>query len=228
MKNINNILLVIASDNEDYYCKFINNYWIPFIDFIEKNNYSIKVFLLFGKKPKKFNNLKESNVIITNTKENLQPGILEKTVCAFKKINEQYNYNYLIRTNLSSFFLIDNLLKVSENLPVNDVYAGFFGTSRYIKNDIYISGSCFWLSKDIVTHIVKNKKKLHYSLFDDIAIGILLRNIKKISLDRYIVNCDDHFDDIINKTKDYYHIRLKSDDRNKDVELITKLTKYYY
>ena len=45
------ILLVIANDTNDYYCEMIKNYWIPLINYIKKNQISIKIFLLFGKQP---------------------------------------------------------------------------------------------------------------------------------------------------------------------------------
>ena len=87
------IMLVIANEtNENLYNDFINEYWIKFIKYTRCYAPNIKIFLLFGEKPK---NLKihKSNMIISNTKEDLIPGILKKTIYAFQYCDSKYKYN---------------------------------------------------------------------------------------------------------------------------------------
>lgn len=68
------IILVIASTETDYYRNFIEYYWKIFIKYIKKNKLSIKVYLLFGKTPTNIN-INKNDMIISNTEENLIPGV---------------------------------------------------------------------------------------------------------------------------------------------------------
>jgi len=56
--------------------------------------------------------------------DNLIPGILRKTIMAFEYINN--NYKHIVRTNLSSFLIIDNLLESSNELRNDNLIASLF------------------------------------------------------------------------------------------------------
>ena len=74
------IFLIIAS-RSNIYDKLIEFYWKPFIKYLKEKNYKIKIFFMFGNDVI-LNDLELSNedIIVTNTPENLIPGILIKTV----------------------------------------------------------------------------------------------------------------------------------------------------
>ena len=225
MKKYSVVILVIASSNKDFYIDYIENYWKKIINYIKEKNYSIKIFLIFSNKPANII-LNDEDIIISNTVDGYTPGILLKTIYGFNYINENIKYKHLLRTNLSSFFLIEKILNISKNLDYTDVYAGFIGT---INKNQYISGSGFWLSKDNIDFILKNKNNLNYNLIDDVAIGLLLNNKPKTKLKRYDIlpntKIFNHFDEI---EKNHYHVRVKTGRRNIDVMNIKFLTKYFY
>jgi hypothetical protein len=108
-KDYDLIILVIAS-NGDIYNKLIEVYWSRLIKYIKQNNYKIKIFLVWGN-----NNIVENlpieddDVIKTDSAENLIPGILIKTIKAFEIVNEKYEYKHILRTNLSSFLILEKL-----------------------------------------------------------------------------------------------------------------------
>ena len=232
MKHTDLILCVIAS-RSDVYDKFIEYYWIPFIKYIKRSNLSIEILLLFGNK----NNDHllsdiQDNVVEYENMETLVPGVLQKTILMFEHINKTYNYNKIIRTNLSTFFILENLIHQNNRLSNTDLYMGI----NYKHDNIsFCSGACFWCSKDVIRYLIQNKNTLRYDLPDDVAIGeVLSSKIQNIGL-RYDVISDSYevLDSIkpmlSNITTDgYYNIRLKNRDRNLDTLIMKKLTNILY
>ena len=77
------VIMVIASFNHWCYEMFIHEYWIPLIKFTEKKyKEKIKIFLLLDTDISCNPRLSEvqNNIIVTNTQQNLIPGILNKTI----------------------------------------------------------------------------------------------------------------------------------------------------
>lgn len=228
------VMLVIASRSV-IYDQMINKYWSYLIKYIKENNYSIKIYLIFGNNVKTDDlNLNEYDKLILNTPESYMPGILIKTIESFNIINNLYDYKHIIRTNLSSFFIVENILKISENLNDNNIYAGVNGIQP-AQNIPFVSGSGFWLSRDIVNIILNNKNKLNINLVDDVSIGNILNNnnINKYILDRYnlvngieISDKKNLIEDIIKK--EHYHIRINSNNKNLDIKYMKAFTELLY
>ncbi len=223
------ILVVIANDTNDYYCEMMKNYWIPFINYIKKHKLSIKIFLLFGQQLKNIQ-IDSDDIIIANTGEGYIPQILKKTIFAFEYIYNNFNFKHIIRTNLSSFLRSDKILKLSNNLKEKNIYTGRNGNK-------FASGAAFWLSKDVLLYLIKNKNKLQYNIIDDVAIGNLLFN--KFYNDsitfRQDISEHNNYDNLLNKIdlnvlKKYnaYHIRLKSKNRFNDAKIMKILFEYNY
>ncbi len=231
MINTNIIMLVIASRGYGY-DKMINNYWSKMINYIKRNKLTtIKIFLIFGNNVETSDlNLSEDDKLILNTPETYIPGILDKTISAFTIINNSYNYKHIIRTNLSSFYILDNVIRISNELEDTNVYTGVNGVCE---NITFISGAAIWLSRDNIQYIIDNQSSLDKKLIDDVAIGKLLINHKKGILNRYHITGIEIQDkitllnDIINNN--HYHIRIKSyinDDI--DINYMNKFTEIMY
>lgn len=226
------IMLVISSRNSRY-DRLITNYWIPLINFI-KDRTDIKIFLIFGDElaDNKFETINDNILICPNT-ETFVPGILIKTLFGFEYINKNYSYNKLLRTNLSSFFIIDNLIKQSLKLENDNLYAGVIG--HYHKfNSYFCSGAGFWCSKNIIELIIENKQKLKYDEPDDVAIGLLFSKTDMTPLNRVdLVYNRDYADKnlLLNNIIDlnHYHIRLKNkNNESLDIQYATAFTKMLY
>jgi hypothetical protein len=235
-------MLVIASRG-DRFDKLINDYWSKFINYIKaKNITTIKIFLIFGNDVETSDlNLSEDDKLILNIPESWQPGILNKTISAFTIINNSYTYKHIIRTNLSSFFILDNVIRISDELKNTDVYTGVNGLYEPFHEGIplhegipFISGACMWLSSDNIKYIIDNQSSLDKKLPDDVAIGKLLINTKKGILKRYDLTTDNEiidkitlFNDIINNN--HYHIRIKSGTEMEiDINYMNKFTEIMY
>ena len=247
------IIGVIASRN-NIYDNLVNIYWKYIIEYTNKKNLKLKIYLLYSNEfDSKIININKDNIHITNIKDSFIPGCLLKTISFMKYIKKKYNYKYFYRTNLSSFLIIDNLLKILKTFPNNNVYAGLpvlgnHGFPNYIKN--FISGAGFFLSNDLVDNIINNEKKLiNIKKPDDVIIGKNFEKINKIYLKRFDIiptkswnsgaekYCCDNFlnkDDIINilnscVKKKHFHIRVKIDhNRNIDLNIMKIFTEKLY
>jgi hypothetical protein len=233
MKNQNyEIIILVISSRSEIYDNLINVYWKNLISYIKKHNHKIKVCMIYGKDITTDDlNIDNDDKLILNTSESYIPGILLKTLSAFKYIEDNYEYKHIFRTNLSSFLIIENLIKVSENLDNENVYAGVVGNTN---NCQFVSGAGFWLSKDNILYILTNINSIDKSLIDDVSIGKILGEKKKILLKRYDITNDIN---VIDKEKllnniildGHYHIRIKNvKNRNLDVDYMKSFTKILY
>jgi hypothetical protein len=117
-------------------------------------------------------------------------NIMHKTI---ESIDYLFNalgckYDYIVRTNISTIVNIPKLKDYFNELPKKNVYTGgsilnlnwidynsgivddsLFGTE-------YAQGTCIILSKDVVEHMIKNKKNIRYDVVDDISFGVYVKN----------------------------------------------------
>ena len=229
------IMLVIASKN-NIYNQLINEYWCHFINYVKTNhNDKIKIYLIFGNNVETSDlNLKDDDKLILNCEESFKPGILKKTIESFKIINDLYEYKHIFRTNLSSFFIIENLIKLSDRMKDNNIFAGVV-----LPHKRFVSGAGMWFSKDIINILLQNENKLDFKTIDDVSIGrLLLLNlkIKGTDLPRYDLFKKKVFkglkpEEVLKEIlkENHYHVRIKHDkDRNNDIMYMKGLTKLLY
>lgn len=156
--------------------------------------------------------------------ETFIPGILIKTVKAFIYGHNNYNYDYIVRSNIStivdfnllSTYLINNIIK----------YGGSYRHDGILTNDRFISGTGIIISRDTMKRFIENKNALHYDIIDDVAIGMLfnekMNDIKMIGMNQYY-RVVPRFNGDYNKVKNfvnnnkYIFYRNKHSDREIDV-----------
>lgn len=110
-------------------------------------------------------------------------NIGRKTICAFEYLLTT-DFDYIFRPNSSSYVNIDKLYEFTQTLPTSLVYSG--SSIPYDTVGECCSGCGFFLSRDLVEMIVRNKEKWNHSLIDDIALCELLfeLNVKMVSSPR--------------------------------------------
>jgi hypothetical protein len=234
-KQIKINIVAIASRSE-LYDKMIKSYWIPFITFIKKHFQNVHIYLLFGKDSyiDDLDTIKD-NIIVSDTTENYIPGIFYKSIHAFKYL-ENDDYDYLIRTNMSSFIMIDRLISYLSTLKTDRIYNGIFNYDEGSKFG-YIIGWNICMSKDVVSYIVKHENEVDvlYEVNDDICFGSILKDMYS-SQSTHDIRCqhripctDDHIDSLIQNNKSSYLFRLKHfHDRNEDIKWLENLTCRFY
>ena len=117
--------------------------------------------------------------------------MLPNTISAMKYLRENVDFDFLIRTNQSTYWNLNNLNKLLRKLPLNKVYAGYLEKREYPNVD-FISGSGTIFSKDVVDLLITNQNNLESEFIDDVSIGRFLNklNIRPFHLDRPEVKID--------------------------------------
>lgn len=209
------LVLIIASDDLPVYLKE-QKIWRSYMHYNPKH---IEAYFIKGN-PHLSNNYEiKGDTIWSKTEESLNPGILNKTVSSLEAmLPRMHEFDYVVRTNLSSFYVFPQLLNFLKTLPRNKCYSG---PCHYIWNDqfMFAGGYGFILSRDVAQLFVQEKKALleqgkMLGVNDDVAIGAFLKNenIHLIAHNRTILSSIAEF----NNYKDFFSdkkflFRLKND-----------------
>ena len=145
----------------------------------------------------------EENMIYIKGVESYVPGILQKTMKAFE-ITKNMEYDFLLRSNISTVIDYSKLNEVLHEIPDNVIYAG--GSCRlltwldhdYGVNKVYniplVFGTSIILKKEGVDKLIENKFLLDETIIDDVAFGIFFNSFgdKPYGFDSYYrwnLNC---------------------------------------
>lgn len=191
------IIVVIASRTTTIHEQLLTHYWIPFIRDVVPRYKMVKVRLVFGADTH-IADLRDilDSIILGRSPESYIPGILEKTIDAFAVLLKE-PFDFIVRTNLSSFWILENLVRRLSAYKRKQIYNGcrvprltaeqvipnlaFSGVKSMEQRSVLgiqaeksIHGAGIILSKDVVGVLVTNRRHLRRDLIDDLAIGIFL------------------------------------------------------
>ena len=206
-------ILIIYSDNHEEMLE------IPRENFKNTNYYFVQF------KENQENEISiENDFIYIKGKESLM-NILYKTVKAMEYVFS--DYDYIIRTNVSTLINVPKLLTFLENKPTTLYTSPLMSTLNWLDfnsgitdssffGTIFASGTSIIISKNVVENILNNKSKLNHNVLDDVAIGIYINKYmpeaihihEDLKLD-FVNNC--------NVDPDCIFFRHKTNNRNDDV-----------
>lgn len=122
----------------------------------------------------------DEDVIWSRTQENYIPGILNKTLLSLEAFLPRLDeFDYVLRCNLSSFFVFPRLLEFLSEAPEQQFYCGLrHGDGRRPKRpNGWVCGAGIIMSKDLAHLLIENKPALFnlspktcYNV-DDVAMG---------------------------------------------------------
>ncbi len=98
-----------------------------------------------------------------------------KTLAAFRFALAHYAFDYLMRTNISSYVDLPNLVAQVSGYPARGLYAGYPGSSNNCSE--FVSGSGYLLSRDLVEAVVSSQRLWEHQFIDDVALSRLLARI---------------------------------------------------
>jgi len=108
---------------------------------------------------------------------------LYKTITAFEWFIES-QFDYIFRSNCTGYFDLHLISEFLEDKPLEKFYCGYCGELDGVN---FASGSGYFLSKDLVVELVKNKELLYnYGMpgwFDDVMVGKFITQFLKIPID---------------------------------------------
>jgi hypothetical protein len=143
--------------------------------------------------------INENDLIMKGT-ESYTPGIYEKTILAMKillNLPEFSRIKYVVRTNISAFWIWDRLLKFVEDKPTENYCATGLIMDKF--NVLSPHGSNMIFSKDVALKFSNEYDSNEKNIFpDDIVFGYLCKKYN-IKIEKYDWVCSSH---IINP-KDY-------------------------
>ncbi len=152
------------------------------------------------------------DVIWSKTEKDPIPGILDKTLLSMESLLPRINeFDYIIRTNLSSFYVLPRLHQFLMTLPKYQCYCGI---QSYDLCE-FVSGAGILLSSDLVELMVKNQKEIegrfHYP--EDVWIGCFFQaeNITPLPAPRTDITSWQHWlQSKDNIPTSAFHFRLKN------------------
>lgn len=221
------IFLIISSNNEDVYSEMRElspNYYNLYPDKIK--------FFFIENKEMDVDVIEDGNYIYVNGVESFVPGIYNKSVKAIEYVTNNYSFDYVIRTNLSTFWNMPNLFSYLSSAPKVSLAASFSFMG-------FLSGTAIILSRDVGIIVYSNPN--YVNIADDVAIsqtiqshGIDLYNITEYkwgflippdyihpSNCRFLTINDTDFSDILS-------FRIKNPDRKTDIICFKFLLKNLY
>lgn len=243
---MNIIILIISSEATHYnqmkqiWKKYMNihkNITCYFIEFNEKIVNDVEMDDI-------------NNTIYIKGTETYIPGILDKTIKSIYFIlsSKTIKFDYIVRTNLSTFIVLDKLYNYLLNnkfdyagpkigLPIKTRFKKYLNLINF-DNKFYASGTCIIMSNECIRYLLE--QELNYNLIDDLSIGFTLS--KKYKLHN-IIRSDciidngkkSNYTNAINydcKIKfldpNKFIFRCKNIDPNNSIMILNKFTLLYY
>jgi len=235
------------TEKQDYYKAImlvISSYDNIYSDIVEtwktymKKVNNVKIYLLYCRSDLDEQMVVDENegIIMYNCEESLVPGIYLKSIHSMDYCHKTFKYDYLIRTNLSSFYNIPKLLDYLDELPDNNYAGGVYGVSYNIP---FICGAGIVISSDLIEKMLKSALQdnavneiLHYP--DDVLLSYLINlHINPVTyqgVPRCNISEKLTVEKIESLSRDYFHFRNRNDQTNRvlDSQNIALLAKYFY
>ena len=132
------------------------------------------------------------DVLYIRGKDTYIPGILDKTWLAMKYFQEslrQNQYNYIVRSNISTIVNFKTLIPLLETTDFIDYGGGMLNELEWIDphggvtddrwfGTVYGSGTALFLSKNLALDLLNHPNLLRRDLVDDLAIGVFFREYR--------------------------------------------------
>jgi hypothetical protein len=194
------LFLVLSMNDGKYYSDFFETQkqtWDSFeID-------DFKTFYYFGNCSE---NKIVGNEIHLNIKESLK-NTSKKFIESLKLIKD-FDFDYIVRTNSSSYIDKFKIKEFLKDKPKENFISGVIGKSDTIN---FVSGACFFMSKDIINFILQNEQDIDFNFVDDLSLGYFFNkhNLKLTNKDitRFWVE-PEHMTNIHQISMDYFHYRI--------------------
>lgn len=215
-ENVKIIVLIIDSDNLHIY-RDLRKIWKSYM---HTDREHIRAYFLRAN-PKLDRKYKiDKDTIWVKTKESAIPGILIKTLSGIEAITKNFDFDYIVRTNLSSFYIFSRLVQDLQKRPRNNfLYSNSFLHYNFKPNPKLLCphGCGYIISKDIANFMLKNKQEMLnrpelYTHPDDIMTCEFFykHNIKRTNYDKInILNLKDWRKVKDNIPEKIFHFRVK-------------------
>ncbi|HSX26995.1 MAG TPA: hypothetical protein VLE89_08335 [Chlamydiales bacterium] len=225
------LVLIICSDEPPVY-RELQKIWRSYMHLDPEH---VEAYFIRGKADLLDDFAIDGDVIWLKTAECFCPGILNKTILSMAAMLPRVKeFEYVLRTNLSSFYVFPRLLSVLKTFPKRQFYCGA-PLLLFPGAPLLGSGSGFIVSSDLMELIVAGKHQLLNQMpADDVVLGLFLIHYG-VSLTPYSFFMFDSMG-AWDKGKDQipetiFQIRVKNVDRRRlsdDIAIHSKLLEKFY
>jgi len=133
--------------------------------YLDKFKDTIKFFFIEYKEDISDNIIEiDDFIFIKGTEDPMIPNLLIKNIEAINYVKTKYDFDFILRTNLSSIWNIPRLLSLYDIKPKT----GFFG--GYVVFNAFVTGTGIFISKDLVEKLL-TINSTSFTLNDDVAIS---------------------------------------------------------
>lgn len=133
----------------------------------------------------------DDNIIKLKGNESFVPGIMLKTMMALKylTVDLRLEYDYLLRTNISTVINYDNLANYLDNnvQPEHDFFTFFKNVIKWTDPDAgitdvhygtqYAQGTNIFLKRYIVDKLLVDDNLIDYNIIDDVSLGYTMSKL---------------------------------------------------
>jgi hypothetical protein len=213
------IILVLASNFPNN--KFYREVWKQYMF----RDPSFKILFIYGKSDIALSDYNQEYDIIS---EKVNEGMgIAKVLEAFKLIERRFKYDYLVRTNLSTFWDFTKLHKHLDVLPKKNCYSGDGPLPDYNSDGYYLSGVDTIVSEEMISSINKNNNNVNINRsWEDESMGLYFHGVlgapmlpNRICFFEDILSKDQvdlirtRIDKAILENKDHYRVKNASPNR---------------
>jgi hypothetical protein len=111
-----------------------------------------------------------------------RPLIGLKTLLAFQYILENYEFDYVFRTNTSSFINGKALIELAKNSNRSHLYAG--AKVEIFVSDSFATGSGYLISRDLLEKISNRPDLWPLGVADDVSLAISIKSLPGEKIER--------------------------------------------
>lgn len=166
------IILILSSQGEvydklkeyqtNYLNKFVNSNKLVNFFFVEfSNNFIVNDTAI-----------EKGNTLYVKGTESINPGMIIKTSEALKYINNHYDYDFIFRTNLTTFINVNNLFDFTSKLSKVNTCGGFSFSG-------FITGTGIIMSRDVTQIVAHSYVNFDYNtIHEDVLISNILGHFK--------------------------------------------------
>lgn len=185
----------------------------------------------------------ENDIIYVKQKEHVL-NVLYKTIIALEYLFQKNEYDFVIRSNISTIIHIPKLIQYLYTIPTTHIYtssqflnlqwldhrAGIHNSSLF--GTIYASGISITLSNDTVKYLINNKDKLRHDIVDDISIGLFFQKYNPLLLKKgqKYMSSNLYTNAVTKNTNinNYIFFKNKSSNRMIDIQIMDLIVKKLY
>lgn len=130
----------------------------------------------------------ENDVIYARWFERFETRLNHKTLLGLHYCYQNLDFDYVLRTNLSSVYRVDVLRDFLARQGRDRFYGGYLNWLPIEDGDPagfeYVSGSGVLISKDLLPRLINAKAVIDDTYVDDVWLGLALRDLPRVALDR--------------------------------------------